>query len=254
MTGNGRGKYLYCVIGAAQPMEFYFAGVNGAGERVYSIHVGDLAAVAGDSAANNYRLSLSTAMAHQLVIQEVMQKFTVLPFSFGAVAGSEEEVRELLTRYRGEFLAQLRYLEGKAEYCLKALWRDKEQPFREILAQREDIRRYRDAIAQRPPTHTHHERIELGRMVQEALLAKKEAESQHLLEHLRPLAVEVRVNNPLMDHMLLNAALLLAKGSEPAFEEALQGLDREYEERVRLRLAGPSPPFNFVHLPLTGGG
>jgi hypothetical protein len=250
MSESEGGKYLYCIIRTGEPVEFPFAGVNGVRERVRTVQAGQLAAVTGNAAVDTYRFTRSTAMAHQSVIQEVMQQFTVLPFSFGTVASSEEEVRELLVRYQEDFLAQLQYHDGKAEYGLKGLWRDKEQPFREILAQREDIRRYRDAIARRSPATTHQDRIQIGRMVQEALEVKREVESRDIVERLRPLAVDVRLNVIFMDQMLLNAAFLLVKGLEPAFEEALRVLDQEYEDRVRFRLVGPSPPFNFVHMPI----
>lgn len=249
MSQDSKGKYLYCVIRAAEPREFPCPGVDGRG--VHTIHQGDLAAVAGDSQVPTYLPTRSAAMAHQTVVQEVMRGFTVLPFSFGTVAEGEEQVRELLARYREEFLAQLRHLEGKREFGLKALWRDKEQPFQEILAQREDIRRFRDALAQRPPAQTYQERIQLGTMVQEALEARKEVETRHILERLQPLAAGVKVNAVSMDQMLLNAAFLLAVGRESPFEEALSSLDQEYQGRLRFRLVGPFPPFNFVRLPIS---
>ncbi len=247
-TDDQGGKYLYCIIKTGKPLEL--PPVNGE-EPVHTIHAADLAAVVSDAGPGPFALTRSTAMAHLLVIQEVMREFAVLPFSFGTVAEGQEKVMELLLRYRQEFLDQLRSLEGKAEFGLKALWRDKDQPFREILAQRQDIRRYRDAIARRPPTETHQDRIELGRMVQEALQTKREAESRRILERLQPLAARVQVNDITMDQTLLNAAFLLVKGTEPVFGEALSSLDQEYQDRLRFRLVGPSPPFNFVHLPIS---
>ncbi|MBI4338752.1 MAG: GvpL/GvpF family gas vesicle protein [Chloroflexi bacterium] len=247
-----RGKYLFCVARQTQPL---LASLSGSGSRegaepVYAIQEGDLAAVVRDAESDAYHLTRATAMAHQLVIQEAMRWATVLPFSFGTVANGEEEVRALLARYRNEFGDQLAYLDGKGEYGLKALWRDKDQPFREILAERPDIRRLRDAVAHRPPAEAYQDRIQVGRMVHDALEAKREAETRRVMECLDPLAVGSRVNATLMDEMLLNAAFLLAKGSEPAFEVALQAIDREYGDRVRFRLVGPSPPFNFVRMPI----
>ena len=251
MTSSGQGKYLYCVISAEGPAEFPVAGVNGAQERVHCIQASGLAVVVSDALSDGYHFTRATVMAHQSVIQELMRSFTVLPFSFGTVASSEEEVRGLLARYREELLSKLSYLEDKAEHELKALWRDKELPFQEIVAELDDIRRYRDAIGRRPPAETYQERIQIGRMVKEALEVKREAESRRILDHLRPLAVEVRVNPILMDQMILNAAFLLEKGTELRLEEALVALDREYQDRVRFRLAGPSPPFNFVSMPIS---
>jgi hypothetical protein len=241
-------KYLYCVVRTDMPLQLPQAA---GGQPVHTICAGGLAAVVSDVIPGPYPLTQTTAMAHLLTIQEAMRAFTVLPFSFGTVAESQDKVKELLLRYRQEFLDQLGSLEGKAEFGLKALWRDKDQPFREILADRADVRRYRDAISQRPPTETRQDRIELGRMVQEALQARREEETRRILERLQPLAAAVRVNSNTLEQVLLNAAFLLVKDTEHEFGEALSSLDREYQDRLRFRLAGPAPPFNFVHLPIS---
>ena len=247
-TAETGGKYLYCIIRAEEP--FHLPRVD-VGQPVSAIGAAGLAAVVSDASPGQCALTRSTAVAHLRVIQEVMREYAVLPFSFGMVAESEDKVKELLLRYNQEFLDQLASLEGKAEFGLKALWLDKDQPFREILAERQDIRGYRDAIAKRPPAQTHRERVELGRMVQEALQAKREAESRRIIERLQPLAAGVQVSNVTMEQVLLNAAFLLARSTEPAFAEALSSLDRENEDRLNFRLVGPSPPFNFVHLPIS---
>lgn len=251
MSKNGEKKYLYCVINTAEPANFNVAGVNGDCERIHSVNVNDIAAIVGDSETDIYRFTRSTAMAHESVIRSVMQNFTVLPFSFGIVANNEKEVTDLLTHYYEEFRTQLQYLEDKTEFDLKALWKDKEQPFQEILAERQDIARYRSSVACRPPAVTYQDRLEIGRMVQEALEAKKKEEGCRILERLRPLAASVQVNATFMDEMLLSAAFLLIKGAEQQFEKALQELDHIYEDKVRFRMVGPTPAFNFVRMPIS---
>lgn len=250
MQQSRQGNYLYCIVRATEMPAIGAAGVDGGTENIRLVREGEVAAVVGDTAGETYRLTRSTAMAHQLVIQEVMRYSTVLPFSFGTVANGDDEVRNLLGRYQQEFLDQLGYLANKAEYGLKALWRDKDQPFKEILAERDDIRRLRDAIAHRSPAQSYQERIQVGRMVSEALEAKREAESKRIVSRLEPMAVEARVNAVFMDEMLLNAAFLLATGTEGPFQEELRSLDREYNDRVQFRLTEASPPFNFVRMPI----
>ena len=62
MSENGRGKYLYCVLRTAKPLEFPFAGANGAEERVHTIHADDLAVAASDSGAESYDVTRSAMM------------------------------------------------------------------------------------------------------------------------------------------------------------------------------------------------
>ncbi|HLE02861.1 MAG TPA: GvpL/GvpF family gas vesicle protein, partial [Dehalococcoidia bacterium] len=72
------GKYLYCIIKTAEPLEL--PPVNGE-EPVHTIHAADLAAVVRDAGPGPFALTRSAAMAHLLVIQEMMKEFAVLPFS-----------------------------------------------------------------------------------------------------------------------------------------------------------------------------
>ncbi|MBI4333888.1 MAG: GvpL/GvpF family gas vesicle protein [Chloroflexi bacterium] len=251
MTENGKGNYLYCIVKTECPLRFVCSGVNEAKEEVYTVHAGELAAVTSRCAADTYHFNRSTAIAHQLVIQEVMRRFTVLPVSFGVAAQGEKAIQELLERHRQQFLSQLTYLDNKAEYGVKALWKDKDLPFRQILEERDDIRRYRDEIARRRPSETYEARIQIGRLVQEALVSKRESETRRIVERLKPLAADARVNTPRMDQMVVNAAFLLVKGAETAFDVALQELDKQYDDQMRFRLVGPSPPFNFVNMPIS---
>ncbi|MBI4671549.1 MAG: GvpL/GvpF family gas vesicle protein [Chloroflexi bacterium] len=244
------GKYIYCIIQSTAPQVFSaqpIAHTNS--ERVYTVHYDDLAAVLSDAPIKRYDVSRQNTLAHEKVIEEVMQRgFTVLPVRFGTVAQSINQIRErLLKRRFGLLHGYLYRVQGKVELGLKAFW-NKEQMFREIAAEDMQIQRLRDLLAATPPAQGYADRIELGRMVEAALIAKRDAAAEKVLETLRPLADELRVNQTLTDAMIVNAAFLVCCTVESEFDAAVNRLDEQYAGRVTFKYVGPVPPFNFVNI------
>ena len=70
------------------------------------------------------------------------------------------------------------------------------------------------------------------------------------LDALEPLAVETRLNQNQTDMMLLNAAFLVDKSQEQAFDARVQALGEAQAGRQIFRYLGPLPPYNFVDLRL----
>jgi hypothetical protein len=66
-----------------------------------------------------------------------------------------------------------------------------------------------------------------------------------LLDRLGPLALEVRPGPP-VDGTLLNAAFLVAEDRLEEFRAAVDEISDRESERLRLRVAGPLPPYSFV--------
>src|SRR5205085_12025429 len=79
---------------------------------------------------------------------------------------------------------------------------------------------------------------------------KADAEVASRLDVLEPLAVETRVNENQTDLMLLNAAFLVDKGQEQAFDARVQALSEAQAGRQIFQYVGPLPPYNFVDLRL----
>jgi hypothetical protein len=179
-----------------------------------------------------------------------MTRSDVLPVAFGTVAESDQQVQEQLLRGAADDLHRaLEEVRGRIELELKVLWNE-ERLFAEIMAENDDIHALRDSLADQPPEVTQYERIRLGELVAAALQRKSEAEAAALLDALEPLAVETRVNDNLGDMMLLNAAFLVDKSQEQAFDANVQALGEAQAGRQIFRYLGPLPPYNFVEIRL----
>ena len=139
--------YIYCLIRSDQPREFATQGIGARGDRVYTVGYRDLAAVVSDSPGAVYEPVLPNLLVHQLVLEEVMEQFSVLPVRFGTVAPGAEAIQEKLLKERYDDLqGLLRDMEGKVELALKASWRES-VVFSEIVAENPEVRRLRDELA-----------------------------------------------------------------------------------------------------------
>jgi hypothetical protein len=251
---SNTGTYIYC-IARAQPfaqdgLPFTTPGIGGPDKPVRLLTYGDLAAVVSDATRDDYDVTRENLLAHQRVIMQALTRSDVLPVSFGTVAESDRQVQEQLLHGTADDLhGALEEVQGCIELELKVLWNE-EQLFTEIMAEDDDIRALRDSIAGLAPATTQYERVQLGERIAAALQAKSEAEAAVLREALEPLAVETRVNDNLGDMMLLNAAFLVDRSQEQAFDAAVQALSEAQAGRLIFQYVGPLPPYNFVDIEL----
>jgi len=242
------GKYMYCIIRSAEPQEFTNRGIGERGEIVHTVHFMNLAAIVSDSPIIEYENSRRNMMAHTLVLEEVMQKFTILPVRFGTVAPSIERIQErVLKRRFGEFNGLLNEMEGRVEMGVKAFWYEG-IIFPEIVAENAAIRRLRDSLMGRSAEETYYDRIRLGELVEAAMQEKRDDDAEKILAPLRTLAYQTKANKVIMDRMVLNAAFLVDRVHEAEFDKAVQQLDAEMGKRLMFKYVGPVPPYNFVNI------
>jgi hypothetical protein len=260
--GNQQAQYLYCVIKCGRERDFNgVQAVGGRGDQVHTVVFADLAAVVSDSPDTKYDVSRANMMAHQKVIERVMDEgLTVLPVRFGTVtkkgaATPVQDVQHKLLEGRRDELENLHHqLQDKVELGLKALWRDERAIFEEIVAENPSIRRLRDSLMPRmvrPPEATHFDRLRVGELVRAALDRKRQADAKRILSRIRPIAERIRDNKVIMDRRVLNTALLVDKAREGDCDEAVRKLGEELGERMVLKYTGPTPPFNFCEIVVT---
>lgn len=242
------GKYLYGIIGTNAERNFGPIGISG--QEVETIAYRDLSAVISHSPMSKYTVSKENLLAHEQVLERVMNEHTVLPVKFCTIAANPEEIRRLLERRYRELKHLLRDLDGTVELGVKVVWRDMDLIFQEIVDENEEIKRLKAEIAERLSRQTHAQRIAIGQMVQAALEAKKEREGEEILRVLRRLAAEHRRNRTVGDRMFLNAAFLVDRAREKEFDDQMERLSLRYRERVKFAYVGPVPPYNFVNITL----
>lgn len=252
-AGSGTaGIYVYCVA-RAEPFAkgspgFENTGIGGRGDPVRAIEYRDLVAIVSESPRPRYELRREYLLGHERVLEEVMKRSDLLPVAFSTIASGDEAVREkLLKRRFDELHGYLEYVEDRTQLGLKVLW-NQERLFAEIVEENEQIRFLQKSIAGRSEDATYYERIQLGELTEAAISAKRDAEGGAILDALEPLAVDLRVNKNFMEMMILNAAFLVDKSQEPAFDAAVSAMGAAQTGRLIFQYVGPLPPYDFVTL------
>lgn len=242
------GQYIYAIIESDQEQTFGAIGIGKEKSEVYTVVHDGLGAVISDSPVTQYPVTRANTMAHQNVMEEVMNRYPMLPVRFGTVSEGRNLIRQrLLDERHRELSDTLSYMAGKVELGIKAIWNDMKPVFDEIAVRNKDISRLRDRLLKRRGG-VQRDQVRLGEMVKNALKAWKEEQREAILRPLEGLWVERKQNADFGDQMIVNAAFLVGKENEEAFDAAVEGISHAYAERMKLKYVGPVPPCNFVEI------
>jgi len=244
---ENEGKYVYCIIKSEHPLIFGPLGIGAEPAEVHTIHFQDIAAVVSNTPMVVQDPTRDNVLAHQRVNETVMQHHTVIPMSFGTVFKTDHDIMELLRSAYDAFSDVLGKMQGKVEFGLKVLW-DRDQIIREIEEEEEDIRRLKSEISSQKGS-TYFARMQYGRLIDAALQARSERYVTEIFQALRDVSVASRSNKPIGDRMIMNAAFLVARDSEPAFDARVKDIGQRYE-KLTFKYTGPWPPYNFVNIRL----
>lgn len=241
------GKYIYCVIESGRPQSFGPFGIGGRGDQLRTICFNNIAAVVSDAPMKKYRVSRENSLAHEKAIEMAMTEYTVLPVRFATVAEDEEKVKRILEKEHDRFKDLLGSIADKTELSLKAIFKE-EVIYKDIQQKYENIKLLKEKIAPLAPEKSHYQRMEIGRMVEDALQKEKQIVKDDIINTLSTLAAEVKTNDTYGELMIINAAFFVEKEKETAFDQQVQQIDDKYSEKVTFKYVGPLPPFNFVNI------
>jgi hypothetical protein len=253
---GAEGKYVYCIIKSERPLSFGPLGMGADPADVHTVHYRDIAAVVSNTPMVVQDPTRDNVLAHQRVNETVMQQHTVIPMSFGTVFKTDDDIMELLRSAYDAFTDVLNKMQDKFEFGLKVLW-DRDQIIREIEEEDEDIRRLKGEISSQKGS-TYFARMQYGRLIDAALQARSERYVAEIFGALRDVSVASRSNKPIGDRMIMNAAFLVARDMEQAFDARVKDVGQRYE-KLTFKYTGPWPPYNFVNIRLKlerahGGG
>ena len=230
--GTSQGKYVYCIIRANDALRFGPVGISAQSLDVYTINYRDVAAVVSDVPIGLIDSTRDNVLAHERVNEIVMRDHTVIPMSFGTIFKTREDTIELLRSAYEAFSDVLSKMQDKVEFGLKVLW-DRDLVIRQI--------------EQRGSTYF--ARMQYGRAIDNALQIRSERYVAEILGRLRSVAVASRINKPIGDRMIMNAAFLVSRDQESAFDAQVKAVATALDQ-MTFKYTGPWPPYNFVNIRL----
>lgn len=237
--------YVYGIVSAELEPP---AEVTGIGEQpVDLVSHGRVGAVVSDLDGTGTVGKKSQLLAHGRVLDAVAAESAVIPLRFGTVLQSRDAlVANLLAPDEERWFGLLEGLTGRSQFVVQARY-DVDQVLAEVVAENPRIADLRSRTRGRPETETYNARVRLGELVAAALEAKRETDAPRLLETLLPHGVDrtVRHGRGGIDH-LLDVAFLVDDQRRGAFEEAAEKVARSLAGRARVKLVGPTAPYDFV--------
>ena len=250
-SGQPEGVYVYCIIESGDAKTFGSIGIGGRGDEVFTIHHRDLAAVVSRAPLLVYDPTRENALTHEHVQEIVMNEhgFTPVPMSFGTLFKTDDDTVEFLKDTYDALRDVLQKMKDKLEFGLKVNW-DREEVLREIEAENEEIRRLKAEIETNTQSSTYFARMQLGRLVEQALADKSDSYVRSIYDHLRDAAIASRSNKVIGDKMIMNAAFLVARDQAEHFDAKVHEIGKQFEGKLSFRYTGPWPPYNFVTIRL----
>ncbi|MGE4587038.1 MAG: GvpL/GvpF family gas vesicle protein [Mangrovibacterium sp.] len=246
---TNEGKYIYGIIKHSEAIEFGPIGIGRRGDRVYGISYKNVCAIVSNSPVIQYEARRVNLTAHELVLEEVMKQFPVLPVRFSTIADTTDDsgVLKILERDYERLTGMLDRIEGKKELGLKVIAIEG-VIFNHILDKYDEIRNMKEKLVHLPADTTYYQRMKIGEMVEAALQKEKEFFKKRILDTLTPLAVDTRINDNFGERMVLNAAFLIRNETEPEFDRAVNKLDEQLGNLLTFKYVGTLPPYNFVNM------
>jgi len=236
-------KYLYCITKEfRQPIEFNTQGVENS--KVHMINHAGFSCVVSDTKLGDKELSKESAMAHEKVLEEIIERSAIIPIAFGHVAKSEDEIKtNLLETNQNKLKDWLNNLEGKIELSLKAFWLDLNSVLKDIAENSDEIKK----IKARGKL-TRSDAMRAGEIAAKTMGKKREEMEDDIIKHLTELCSEHKKCNLFGEQMITNIAFLINKENLPIFDKKVNEYAEGLGDNIKLKYTGPVPPYNFVDL------
>jgi len=234
--------YLYGIVDVYEPVE-YFDFDNG--RRIEILPHLNMGAAISTVSSGELQRNEENLLAHNGILMELANNYTVLPVQFGTVLKSRKAVMDLMSRHGDQFSASLKRLKGKVEMGVKVLWKGPELNERKCEDVKSKINLTEDKntaqgknflmtryLAQKEELHLEQRAAALGAGVNKAIAVVAE-DSHH---RIRP-----------QGNLLLNGAYLLPVNNIVFFKDNVMEVKNVYSH-LKFLISGPWPPYNFVRI------
>jgi hypothetical protein len=240
------GIWLYGVVRAPDvaPEGDLPAGVDGAEVRLLDAQ--GLAVVGSTVEVDRPPGRRAELTAHGAVLDALAARGPVVPVRFGTIAVDEESVvADLLEPERDRFEDLLARLDGVQQFRLRVDYHDG-QGLAELVRAEPEIQRLRQVTAGLPEGVPHPDLVRLGELVARGMQGKREQDAEGVWDVLEPLVVAHAPREVTEVDAVMDTTFLVAVEKVAELEDALETLAEAVHERLRLRLTGPMPAYDFV--------
>lgn len=207
------GKYIYGIIIGSGDTALGIRGLDGASP-VYTIAHQGLSCVVSNYFGKEFGSMskeelVQCLLAHQVVVEQVMKKHTILPVKFGTVLSTSDEVCDLLSQGHSQFFFTLVWIQDKVEVEVTATW-------------------------------------DRGQMVKASMDQHRDSYLERIISFLKPVSIEVQPNALGSDEMVINVAFLVERANLEAFDSRVRQLNDLFYNQINFHIISPLPPYSFA--------
>lgn len=196
---------------------------------------------------------------HEKVIETVMKnsclagrQACVIPFKFGTIFNTEENLKVMLKEHISEFKDALKYLEGKEEWGVK-IYCNLTELKENFIYENKELLSLNNEIDSASCGKAYILKKKKEDLVKRVVNKKLNEYGQYSFERLKQCAIGSRVNKLLpkevterKDDMILNSVFLIYKDKVSDFMDILNALKELFENKgIFFDCTGPWPPYNF---------
>lgn len=252
--------YLYCVTEKAPKLK----DVKNLVDELYFVyHLGLYAVVskvkASEFSEENLKKNLADlewikveASIHEKVIEGVMKYTCVIPFKFGTIFKSEDNLKAMLEEHAQALKEKLKNLEGKEEWGVK-IYCDLEKLKEVIIEEDGEILNIDKEINSSSPGKAYLLKKKKEELLNIAVNKKLNEYGQVSFDRLKERSQEARINKLLpkevterKDEMILNSAFLVEQDKVAVFLNTIEGFKTRCADKgLFFDCTGPWPPYNF---------
>jgi hypothetical protein len=241
------GCYLYAVIDSDREEQLGVTGLDG--RPVQTLSDGLFAVVVSAMPDAKLRPERRRLAAHHEVLKSLSRNHTVLPMTFGVIAGGPDAVRRILAKNRDAFAEQLQRVTGQAEMGLRVVF-DVPNIFEYVVGIHPGLRALRDQVFRNGREPSQDDKIELGRLFDRVLTDERAVQTEKAVAALAPYCTEIKENKPRGEREVMNLACLVPRDHQAAFEEGVFAAAQQFDNHYAFDFNGPWPPHNFVEINL----
>lgn len=239
------GKYIYCFIKEKEKVNLGNSKLGNLNASVYTIPCKEISAVVSDAPIIEYDPTRKNILAYEDIIVKVMNKYAILPVSFGTVANDKKDVENIINNNYNRFHDLIDFFADKMEVGLTITW--SKDYFNEDI-ENDEIKELKKVVEGKEENKVLNEKIQLGRLVQESIFSKREEYDKSIYNPLKKLSVDSNVKEKLPIKTVFNAYFLIEKSMEADFDKKVEALAELYKDKLVFNYTGPWPPYNFVDI------
>ena len=234
--------YSYSIINSGEKLPNSINGIEGA--YVYNLPYRDIGIVVSEFNEHGVK-ELKDVLDHEKVVENLMKKFTVLPFKFFTVLKNTEAVFSMMDKYYDDFIKNLDRLHNKVEFGLKVVW-DGDIIRDHIINSYEENNSLLFTANNSPVTDFINEKFK-NYKINNDFTTKAHECVEFVNKFFNKFAIEKKLDILKTNNLILNAFYLVEQKKQNDFKKAYKALMNN-TNNLKYLFSGPWPPYNFISL------